>query len=391
MQNRDLTNRIKNAFNWAALGILMVFYAGTWTFPGFYHVTEIYNTLIVFVALVLLFFANVSLKEKLRQRDIPLLLMGAALLAALINLFIIRSHKGCFLILADFLMVFYLGKELKLSGKQLKTLEIFFLVMYASWFVYDRAFFYNANTGATVTVLTLFGAWFLLEKIVKRFTLGGFIIVLVLVRTLTLVLWHLARGAFLALFIFLVLYGLVPKRLWKDRRFFYSLSVFACLGSLLFVALYIALAKTGVNPKLPFFYKNVFSGREMIWQEVWDLFRTMPFTGIGSGRALKSFFEYNIHNAMYDILAVHGIPVFILSVSMILMRLFEAGRKMEADNTGFVRRCAASALFALFIESFIDMDLMWADYSPVLLLLLLELFGGEASPTEIQKAGQSHG
>ncbi|MCR4908048.1 MAG: hypothetical protein K5985_04395 [Lachnospiraceae bacterium] len=389
MQNRKLTNRIRGALTWSALIILMVFYAGTWTFPGFYHVTEIYNTLIVFIALALLFFGNISLREKLRQRDVPLILMGAVLILALVNLFIIHSNKGCFLILADFLLVFYLGKELVLSERMLKILEIFFLVMYASWFIYDRAFFYNANTGATVTVLTLFGAWFLLEKISKKYTLGGFLVVLVLVRTVTLVLWHLARGAFLMLFVFLVLFFLLPERVWRNRKFFYGISLFACFGSLLFVVSYIALAKTGVNPRLPFFYKNVFSGREMIWQEVWDLFKTMPFTGIGSGRALKSFFEYNIHNAMYDILAVHGIPVFALSVSLILMRLFSAGRKLEEYGADAGRRCAAAAIFALFIESFIDMDLMWADYSPVLLLLLLELFrrGGGAPG----KAGKGHG
>ncbi len=371
MQNRDRTNRIRNALNWAALGILMVFYAGTWTFPAFYHVTEIYNTLIVFAALFLLFTANIRLKKKLGEKDPVLLLLGAALAAALFNLFFIRSHKGCFLILADFLLVFYLGKELVLSERQMKTLEVFFLVMYASWFVYDRAFYYNSNTGATVTVLTLFGAWFLLERISRKISLGGFLIVIVLVRTVTLVLWHLARGAFLALALFLVFYGLVPKKVWQNRKFFRALSVFAVFGSLVFVAAYIAFSRTGINPKLPFFYKTVFSGREQIWQEIWELFRTMPLTGIGSGRALKSFFEYNIHNAMYDILAVHGIPVFILSVTVILIRLFGAGEEIAAHPE---KRWAAAALFALFMESFIDMDLMWADYSPLLLLLLLEIF-----------------
>ena len=37
--------------NWIALIIMMVFYACTWTFAGFYHITEVYNTLIIFAAL----------------------------------------------------------------------------------------------------------------------------------------------------------------------------------------------------------------------------------------------------------------------------------------------------------------------------------------------------
>ena len=37
---------------------------------------------------------------------------------------------------------------------------------------------------------------------------------------------------------------------------------------------------------------------------------------------------------------------------------------------------AGSAVFAIFFESFIDMDLMWADYTPVLFFLLLTIYGG---------------
>ena len=35
---------------------------------------------------------------------------------------------------------------------------------------------------------------------------------------------------------------------------------------------------------------------------------------------------------------------------------------------------AASGIFAIAIESFIDMDFMWADYTPVILFLLLIVY-----------------
>ena len=125
---------------------------------------------------------------------------------------------------------------------------------------------------------------------------------------------------------------------------------------------------------MPFFYKNIFSGREKIWQEIWDMLRLHIITGIGSGYKLKSFFEYNIHNAMYDILAVHGIAVFAGSAFIILQRLLSAGREIRRSSSSHL---AAAALFAIFFESFIDMDLMWADYSPIILFLLLEVFYGK--------------
>ncbi len=352
---------------------MLVFYAGTWTFPAFYHVTEVYNSLIIFVSLCLFFVANIDIRSKIKEKDPMLFVLAAGLIIAVINLFVIGSHKGCILILADFLMILYLSPHIKLNDLQKKIFEIFFLVMFVSWFLYDRAFSYNSNTGATVTVFTFFGGMILLSEIAKRKEIFGFFIVISFVRVITLVFWHLARGAFFALALFILFYYIVPRSLWENKALYRGLVLFSTLGSLIFVGLYVFIGSTGYNVKLPFFYKNVFSGREQIWYEVWEILKGQILTGIGSGRELKSFFEYNIHNAMYDILAVHGIIVFILSLILIWNRLFKIGNA-PGMNTG-KKLVALSAVFAIFIESFIDMDLMWPDYSPLLLFLLMTVFG----------------
>ncbi len=370
---------------------MMVFYAGTWTFAFFYHVTEIYNSLIIFVCLLLLFIANIDIREKIRQRDKMLFLLGGTLLIAVINLFIIGSRKGCILIIADFLMILYLAPEIKLKSAQKRMLEVFFLVMFISWFLYDRAYSYNANTGATVTVFTFFAAFVLLQEIAAKKEIYGFFLVISFVRVITLVFWHLARGAFFALALFIFFYYIFPSSWWKKKRIYYALILFSTIGSLLFVGSYVLLGLTGYNMKLPFFYKNIFSGREQIWLEIWDILRHQIFTGIGSGRKLKSFFEYNIHNAMYDILAVHGLIVFAGAVTLIWNTLAKAGNCIDAGKNiaagNRKKLCAMSALFAIFIESFIDMDLMWADYSPVLLFLLLTIFDDPdtGSPKKAQR------
>ncbi len=369
---------VKEIINWAAIAAMMVFYAGTWTFPWFYHVTEIYNTLIIAIILIVLFFNNIDWIQALRRGDKRLIALAAAVGAALVNLVVIGSRLGSILIIADFLLIWYLAANMSFTRAQMKALEIFFLLMFASWFVYDRAFSYNSNTGATVTVFTLFGAMALLTEAEEKREVFGYFTVISFVRTLMLVLWHLARGAFLALFLFILFYYFAPEALWRSKAAYRLLCIFVTLGSLVFVAFYVAVGSSGFNMQLPFFYKNIFSGREQIWLEVWDILKGSLLTGIGSGRALKSFFEYNIHNAMYDILAVHGIVVFGLSLFIILSGLFELPDRLSSCQDGAERRrarIAMSALFAIFIESFIDMDLMWADYSPLLLYLLMEAYG----------------
>ena len=370
------TNKRKNIINWIACLILMVFYAGTWLSPYFYHITEIYNSLIVFAALVILFFNNIDVTGQLKSRDYCLYALILAGLVGAANLFIIASNKGCILILADFLLIWYLSSHLRLDGRILEFMNLVFLLVFIVWFAIDLAFSYNSNTGASVTVFTFMCAMLFISRLSAKREIYGLITVLCVVRLVNLVLWHLARGAFIALALFLVFYYLVPESFYKNKRIWTALAFFSTLGSLAFVIFYVALAATGVNFQMPFFYKSLFSGREQIWLEIWKLLRDKLLTGIGSGYVLDSFFEYNIHNVMYDILAVHGCIVFVLALFLIISRMLKMRECFEASGGRALRLklLAAAGLFAIAIESFIDMDLMWPDYSPVLLFLLLNIF-----------------
>ena len=368
------------ALNWIPIAIMMVFYGGTWVSPWFYHVTERYNSLIIFVALALLFFINVDWVRQLKGRDTILIAMLLALGLASVNLFIIDSNKGCILVLADFLLMLYTAPHIRLTKRQYRTLAVFFLVMYGIWFAHDMEFSYNTNTGATYTVFTMFAAFIIIAFLAKRKEIFGYLVVLVLLRTGTLVMWHLARGAFSALFFFICFYFFFM--LWRPeihKKTFAFISAFAVFGSLLFVWAYVALSKTGYNAQMPIFYKDIFSGREDIWTEVWNMLIEQPLLGIGSGYELKSFFEYNMHNAMYDILIVHGVIVFIISAYLIIRRL--TGMRMRVMKSTYTH-IAASAVFAIFFESFIDMDLMWADYAPVLIFLLVTVYSGASAIEE---------
>lgn len=368
MKNEALRDKL----NWIPLAVMMVFFAGTWVSPMFYHVTEKYNSLIIFICLAMLFFINVDWIGQLKKKDWALIAMISALVIASVNLFIIGSNKGCILIITDFLLLLYTSCFVKLADIQYRCLAFFFLIMYGVWFLHDMEFSYNTNTGATYTVFSLFAALIILRYFSLKREIMGYFIVLVLLRTGTLVFWHLARGAFSALFFFACFYMLFSFMDPSVHKKLYAfLSCFAVFGSLLFVWAYVALSRTGYNARMPLFYKNVFSGREDIWTEVWNMLAKQPLLGIGSGYELTSFFEYNMHNAMYDILIVHGFIVFAISAFLIIGRLLLMRDHIRRDPYSLI---AGSAVFAIFFESFIDMDLMWADYTPVLFFLLLTLY-----------------
>ncbi len=374
-------NKRKILINSILFFTMFVCYALTFLIPKFYGVTDRYASLFIFCVCVGLFFNNVDWISLIKNKDKEIWILAAVILITGINLLIIGSNKGCFFVAANFAFVWYLSDKILLTQKQVKALFIAYFILLMLWFFVAYPIFfsdyeqmaYNTNTAATFTVFTMICMYGLLKEWYHKKELLGLILFMVLVRTVQLAVWHRARGAFIMLFAFLIFFYLVPRKWWDSkkvfRRFFWVLTI----GSLVFVAVYTLVGQLGVNFKLPFFYKNIFSGRQMIWLEVGKMFIHQPITGIGSGYTLDTFIEYNLHNAMYDLLAVHGILVFV-GILIIVYKKFDGFRRIEGKSEMVI--CALSAVLAVFLESFFDVDLIWADYAPNMLFLLAVIRSG---------------
>ena len=373
--------------------VFSVMFAGytlTFLVPKFYGITDAYASLFIFAMCGILFLNNVNLISMFREKNKEFLILIGVVIIAGLNLIIIQSNKGAFFVATNFVLIWYLSDKIVLTKKQISMIGGAYLVLLLIWLVIAYPVFfgnveqiaYNTNTAATFTVYTLLCAFIFLRKLSMKRELFGLFTVILLVRTVHLVLWHRARGAFIMLLLFLFLFYLVPKLYWKNKKLFTGLMILATLGSLLFVFLYVLIGSTGVNFKLPFFYKNIFSGRQKIWLEIAKMFVKQPITGIGSGYVLDSFFEYNLHNAMYDILAVHGIVVFAGTIFFIFTRL---KKFRESAFKSELAVCALCAIFAVFFESYFDIDLIWADYAPNLLFLLAVL-NSESARSEREEA-----
>ena len=209
-------------------------------------------------------------------------------------------------------------------------------------------------------------ALILLAHFYEKHSFVELFIVLLFVRILRLALWHRARGAFIILTVFIFLFYILKGKFIESKKIYTAMVFMATFGSLIFVLSYTLIGKTGVNMFIPIFYKNVFSGRENIWYEFFSYFIHKPLTGIGTNLTIESFVEFNVHNAMYDILVIHGVIVFIMTMVIVFKR-FNSYREKAKKNT--LALLALCVLFAVFYESFIDMDLIWADYSVNLIFL----------------------
>ncbi len=355
---------------------LFIFYTLTFFVPRFYGMTEKYVGVFVFVILAGLSAVNINPIKKIKEKDIDLFALIAVAVIAAINIVIVDSGYGCFFVVTNFAMICYLSSHIRFHRWQLYLFGSLYTLMIIYWFfgVYTwmfadyTSFAMNTNTAATFTVFTMMYVLVFFEELYEKNRLAGLLITIALVKCLQISLYHRSRGAFIMLGAFLLLRYIVPKKFWAKKAFYNAVCIFATLGSLVFVAVYIVVGTSGVNFRMPFFYKNIFSGREAIWLEFWNLFIKKPLTGIGTNVTITSFFEYNVHNAMYNILVIHGVIVFAL-VLFLLYRNWNGCRNSVCLPGACA--CAFIALLAVCIESFFDVDLIWTDYSVNALLLML--------------------
>lgn len=372
-------SRIKDCLNLVIIGIMFLFYALTFMVPKFYGWTEDYVGVFVFACLGLMFLVNVNPIKAIKEKDADFLITAAIVILTGVNLVIVRSGFGAFFVAANFAVIFYLSDRIRIKKWQIYAIGGFYLALMLYWFFYAYGWMFadyttyamNTNTAATFTIFSLLCLLVVSELLYEKHEAFGILIVIILVKGIQLALYHRARGAFIMLIVYTFFRFVIPRKWFEKKRFFGAVVIFATFGSLAFVAFYVLLGTTGINFRLPFFYKNMFSGREAIWLEFWNLFVKKPITGIGTNVTITSFFEFNVHNALYDILVIHGLPVFAGTIWLIYKRLWKVRKNIGNMNIAFAAACA---VFAVFIESFFDVDLIWANYSLNLLFLLLCLF-----------------
>ena len=142
------------------------------------------------------------------------------------------------------------------------------------------------------------------------------------------------------------------------------------VGAILFSLLYVWLGAMKDIFRIRIFYKDIISGREEIWSELWTAFIKQPATGIGSSYEMQldwlgGLFE--VHNGLLDILIVHGIPVFAVTIVFIVKRFMEL---RESAASGILNKCAMAGVFSLMMPAFMENFIIVPPFSLILLLLI---------------------
>ena len=364
--------------NAAILASIFILTTLEWHFYTWYQAVAPYGTLIATVGLIAALFCYVDVMEMIK--DPAFLLMAGADAVALINLFIIGSGKGAFLTAADFLLILYLANKIRLPRKWAIISACYIGFFFLYWTVDVKGYFkgYNTNYGGLVLISGFFFAIYILEYLryylyeVKGKEKAKWLILVTLfffAWGYNIIAWYRSRCALLGLVTFALLI-LIPVKVWKNKAFYLLVTLATTAGSVLFSLLYVWLGYMKDTFRIRIFYKDIISGREEIWSELWNAFIKQPVTGIGSSYEiqldwLNGLFE--VHNGLLDILIVHGIAVFVVTVVLLIKRFLDLH---EASCSSHLNKCAMAGVFAMMLPAFMENYIIVPPFSLILLILI---------------------
>ena len=371
-------NRQKIWANRILLAVLTLQFAGCFLSQRLNGVAARFTSLMSFFALGVLCLAQADIAHRkmafLKDKEVWIAGIGSA--AALLNLFLIGSNKGAFLTAADVLLMLYASGFWKIRKADL---------LYASglgsalliWWYGNVKWDYNFNmVGMVYITICVLGLVFL-ELLREKIWYAGAVQVLLYVTCVLFCMLYHARCAMMGLIVFGVLY-LLADLVYRSKVLSALLVFGGTAGSLIFTLLYMLMGQLGLNIRI--LYKDVLSGRQDIWAELWQAFLKQPLTGIGSSYELKSFFIFEVHNGLLDILAVHGIFVFACVAYLLCKRLwgFLSLGGNALDPTGEkppvlsrnLNRIRLAGVFAILFTSFFENFFIVSPYLLVVMILI---------------------
>ena len=330
------------------------------------------------IGLIITLFCYMDIKEMLK--DPAFLLMAGADIIALLNLLLIGSDKGAILTVADFLLILYLANKIKLSQKQVIICMIYIGFFFVYWTVDVKGYFkgYNTNFGGLVLISGFFFAvyaceWLRMYVVQEKGKRNGKWLILLTVWFFAwgynIIAWYRSRCALLGLIMFMILI-LIPLKVWKNKVFYLLVTLFTTVGAVLFSLLYVWLGVMKDTFRVQIFYKDIISGREEIWSELWEAFIKQPVTGIGSSYEMKLDWlggMFEVHNGLLDILIVHGVAVFAVTIVFIIKRFLELHETACSSHLG---KCAMAGVFAMMMPAFMENYIIVPPFSLIFLILI---------------------
>lgn len=360
----------QNIINWITIVIWIWYLSAQWLSVPIFQSWLKFDIIIAFTIFGLQILSYCDIKKIVTFHDKEMNMIFVISAVTGVCLILSKSRIGAFFTVFNYCILWYLSDKWYWSKIQLAAVSGTLFMIFIKWLIFPIPGF-NPNGIGTVTVFSMFSIVAMVDYLIKNKRICLSVQAICILLSLQQVVKYRGRGTLLCLLVYIIIRFFIPRQLWLKRNLYKLFCFMVTLGSIVFVFVYTAvwaITKTELN--ISIFHKNLYSGREEIWYEVWNIFKQQPLIGTGSNLILESWPVVNIHNAMYDILIVHGVIVFGLFLFYIIWKKMKI-HKINMHNPFFITTMAG--IFAVYVEGFSDMDLFWTPLMLVWCFLIVIL------------------
>jgi O-antigen ligase len=178
-----------------------------------------------------------------------------------------------------------------------------------------------------------------------------------------------SRNSIAAIAVYIFVVNLMPNKLLIKNLINKSIFLFLTVGSLVWTKIVIYLYQHLILIKLFFSNKHFYTGREIIWDEVWDLLKSSWLFGLGTHQSLSSITTFNLHNSMLNLLSAYGLLTAVAFIMLAYAVFKNMVNRLEKYNDRF-SKISLAAYITIMFHAFNELTL----FSTTFLAPMLALF-----------------
>lgn len=331
---------------------------------SFFNIYNNYFFYLNFLVFILVFIMQYRLNIKDFELIIFILLF---IIYGLATLFITGGGFGSIIISVYSIIAYWAIKKSKLSDKYLIFITIFFIILnvywvinspgsYVNYILYKESSF-NSNTVGSVLLYTSIYSTIFIRKLNWKWS--NFLSLVIYVTSFWGIINTRSRGSLIVFLIFIILDSIFPKKIWRKRGFTLAVSFCIIIFGVMFTYIYLKMYLLGINIVIPIINKPLFTGREIIWKNFYDLITQNYISllfGLGSKVDLWKGQDLNLHNGYLTVITNFGIIGFLMYYAFWIKQIRNIYRKGKLSE--YQVRLILVFLCVL-LYGYIEVSILW--------------------------------
>lgn len=350
--------------------VTILFYLLSYSIQSFYYLLSMFSGYILFAEYIF-FFIFINKKDNYSKKTY--LLYVLLILFISVGCLFNNSGLGSIFNILNMFLLFLISDNIEISKVCINILKVIVLMCYLLFIISNHTFL-NPNFVGYIFLLYFIVITNLFETKQNKY-LNLLISVPILLITLYFGNKYQCRTAQIISIVYFILKNFISEKLFKLKIVKIILPISFTFGSIISAYFYVSSWKKNLTLDLSMFAeKRLFSGRNLIWNECFELIKKKPFFGVGSHQQLHSHFTYALHNSMMMIITTYGIPIF-LTFYYILKKFIDRIYKEKIKEIYF--KDLVVSVSCLFFVDYFESYIYWSVFNFIIFFIIVIIINKE--------------